>query len=120
MTDPTANHTFDRFIATHENGDLNHELSEALREMTATLSNHFQAYRGKPKATLKVSFDIVHVDGHLEVSAKVETKLPAAPRAKGIYYATDKNELTRRDPKQLTMPFRDVNGGEQQARDVVS
>lgn len=116
--DPTVAHTFDRFVAGHENGDLNQELTDAIREITEDISNHYQAYRGAPKATLTITFEFQHASGHIQVSAKVKKSLPAAPRTKCVYYATEKNQLTRRDPKQHEMPFRDVNGAPPAVRTI--
>lgn len=87
---------FLEFIQTFRRGELLHEgdaklteLMEAIRETGAGGS-----------LTLKLSFK-VNKAGQLEVSPDLTVKKPARALGTGIYFASDDNRLTRRDPNQL-------------------
>jgi hypothetical protein len=104
----TALQTFDQFVAAQENGDLNHDLSEMLRETVATLNNFVQDHGGKPKASITIKLGFLLDGGIVHCEAEIDNKLPKAPRNGSIYFSTADNKLSRRDPRQHEM-FQDVN-----------
>lgn len=108
--DPYVAPTFDRLIAMHENGDLNAELSDMLRETLAGLSNYVLDHGGKPEAEITVKFKFKLDGGNISAQAKIDDKQPVPPRGSSFYFLTANNQLTKRDPKQIDM-FKDVNAG---------
>lgn len=119
MADPNEVRTFSRLIAMHERGNLDEELTKAIGEITGELEEHYNSYRGEPKASLTLKLNFVREKNVITVSATVDKKLPPAPRAKAIYYATASSDgLTTKDPHQPDLPLRDVSQPSQTARDV--
>lgn len=116
--DMLAAQSFDRLIALHEDGNLNHDLSEWMREAVANVSNHYDEYRGKPSAKVSVEISITCEEGVLVVVAKPKVSMPQPPRPKRIYYATEGNALTPNNPKQLRMDLRQVDAGPKEVRNV--
>ncbi|QQR69083.1 MAG: hypothetical protein IPI58_09740 [Alphaproteobacteria bacterium] len=112
---PAANagemRSFSHFLAEHEDGELNNELTETLRQIIGELSNYALDHGGKPKAILGVVFQISLDNGVLEVTGTIKKQMPQPPRGRAVYWATPNNGLTRRNPRQGELPFlRDVTG----------
>lgn len=116
--DPAACQSFSHLIATHEAGNLNHDMSGWMRDAVANVSNHYHEYRGKPSAKIAVEITITCEEGTLVVVAKPTVKMPQPPRPKRIYYATEGNALTPNNPKQIQMDLRQVGGGPREVRSV--
>lgn len=106
--EPNQTLNFSTFVAGHEDGSLNHELSSDIQEIIATLNNFVREHGGSPKASVSISLDFKLEGGVIEVVATKKVKLPEEPRPRQIYWTTADNKLTPRNPKQPDM-FRDVN-----------
>lgn len=107
--DPTAATDFAKFLALHEGGELNNELTDLQREMNAHLSNYVLSHGGKPEAELSLKIKFKLDGGIMHATAVIDQKLPKEPRNTSIYFIDSANRLTKRDPKQTDM-FRDVGG----------
>lgn len=98
-----------QLLAIHESGDLNHELSEAQTDVVAYLNQLVMDQGGKPSASITLTLNYKLDSGLMEITAGVTVKKPKRARAKGVYFCTPNNKLSKRDPRQLEMPLRDVN-----------
>lgn len=98
-----------QLLALHEMGDVNHEATELYREVIARLNQHVADHGGKPSGELNIKFKFKLDSGMMEITADVTAKMPKRQRMKNVYFCTANNKLSRRDPRQLEMPLRDVN-----------
>lgn len=84
------------------NGSLLTELPQALSDVLA-------AVRATGKGgTLTLTLSIKPLEGSANsilISDDVKTKLPQPTRQTTVMFVTDKNELTRRDPRQPPLPM---------------
>lgn len=92
-----------------EDGRLNAELADKLRETVATLTNHVAEHGGKPKAKLVLTLDIKLAGGVFAVEPTYKLTLPEPPRTATVFWATPGNGLSLNNPKQGHL-FRDVSG----------
>lgn len=106
--DPTEARNLAAVLATLEDGRLHGDLSDASREMISTLHDVAANARGKAKGKITITLDYAVEDGVVELRADFTTKTPKLPRQKTVLFATPDNNLTRRDPKQPSLEFRDV------------
>ena len=109
MPDNFEIHNFSQLIAQHEDGALNADLSNKLRDIIASLNQQFIDHGGKPTASLTVKLGF-KLDSHcVEVTVNATESLPKEARGKTIYWSTSGNMLTRSNPRQQELPFRDVS-----------
>lgn len=109
MSDPNEIYNFSQLIANHEDGALNTDLSNHVRDIIAALNQHVIDHGGKPSATLSVKMSFKLDSNTIELTAKTDTSLPKEVRGKTIYWSTSGNVLTRQNPRQQSFPFKDVN-----------
>lgn len=110
MSDPsTIARTFTSLVAQLEDGRLDRDLSRAIEEMVEALEDVSSSTGGKAKGvlTLKIEFD--YDDGLIDVGGEISTKTPKWKRGRSIFWPTPEHHLTRRNPAQPDLPFRDVN-----------
>lgn len=102
---PGKGMSFPHFVATIADGALAHELTGDLREVAAALNQHFQDFRGAPKAeiTLKLKFKLEK--GVVHVLADKSVKLPKPPEAGALLYVDAANNFTQENPNQMHMGF---------------
>jgi len=87
---------FLQFISTFRRGELIDDCNLKLGELLEAI-----ATTGKGgKLELKLDFKIAK-GGHLEVTATPKISKPISAIPPGIYFVTDDNGLTRRDPRQM-------------------
>ena len=101
--------SFSTFIASQEDGMLHQDLTNAVQEIIAQLNNAVIEHGGVHTAALGLALNFKIEGGAIEVKAEVKTKLPKENRPRTIYWATPDNYLSRKNPKQSELPFRDVN-----------
>lgn len=101
--------SFNTFVSAQEDGQLHSDLTKALREIVAQLNNAVMEHGGVHTASLKLDLSFKIDGGAIECKADTKATLPKEKRPRTIYWATADNYLTRRNPKQLDIPFRDVN-----------
>jgi len=102
--------SFSQFVANLDEGSLHHDLSEALTEIVAKLNDARQGGTNKPKAgmTIKLAFQL---DGQtIDVIGDFDVKTPKIKRERSVFWTTSKNRLSRNNPKQQNLPFKDVTG----------
>lgn len=87
---------FLEFLQTFRRGDLLAEADGKLAELVEALALH----HGSGSLTLKFAFK-VNKAGQIEIQPDVITKKPVRALGTGIYFASDENRLTRRDPNQM-------------------
>lgn len=106
--DPTPpSRSFGVFLAELEDGRLHGDLSSALRDLVASLEEA-SARGGKPRGKLSVTMNFALDDGIVECTADYAVKAPKLARGRSIFWVTPDNNLTRRNPAQADLPFRDV------------
>lgn len=102
--------SFSSFIATLEDGDFSHDLTEQLRDLVARLNDVYADNGGTPKGKLTIVLDLKLDSGVIEAKGDVKVVMPKLARRKTVLYATPNNYLTRKNPKQQELPgvLRDV------------
>jgi hypothetical protein len=108
---------FNTMIAAQEDGKLHADLTSEVREIVQTLKLLAEASGGTYSAALSLNLSFKLDGGAIEVKAETKKTMPKARRSRTIYWATDDNSLTRKNPAQIDMPFRDVNAPK--VRDLV-
>jgi hypothetical protein len=107
MTDTIR--SFATFIADVEDGELHADLSRALQSLVAELHDARHVGQSQANGKLTVTFDFALADGVVEVRADIATKTPKRTRGRSNFWVTPENNLSRRNPRQPDLPFRDVN-----------
>lgn len=101
--------SFAQFLAQVEDGRLHGDLSDGIRELIEKLHDAAVNSGGMAKGKISVSFDFLLKGGVVEVTADFALKAPKLARGRSIFWATPENNLTRRNPAQPDLPFRDVS-----------
>ncbi len=101
---PGKGMAFSQFLAV-KFPDTNHELTQHLHEIAAALNQHFQDFRGKPKAELSLKLVFTLEKGVTNITADKTLKLPKPPSAGAIAYIDAANNFVDDDPRQLSMGF---------------
>lgn len=101
-------YNFSQLIGAHEDGALNADLSTKLTEAIAALNQQFIDHGGKPCASITLKINLKLDSGAIEIVAATSETLPKESRGKTIYWSTAGNLLTRKNPRQQELPFRDV------------
>jgi hypothetical protein len=87
---------FLEFLQTFRRGELLAEGDAKLTELVEALA----IQKGNGSLTLKLSFK-TNKAGQIEIVPDMVIKKPARALGTGIYFASDDNRLTRRDPNQM-------------------
>lgn len=106
-----ASRSFPSLIAALEDGDLSNDLSDHVRDIVAALNDAAANQGGTPKGSLVLKLDFKLDSGLIETKADVKVTTPKQVRRKTVMYPTPGNHLSRKNPKQQELPFRDVNAG---------
>jgi hypothetical protein len=93
---PRHDLNFLEFLQGFRRGELLNTADDKLRELVEALALH----QGAGTLTIKFAFN-VNKAGQLEVNPDVTIKKPTRALGTGIYFASDDNRLTRRDPNQM-------------------
>ena len=101
--------SFSTFIANQEDAQLHSDLTDAMQEIIAQLNNAVMEHGGTHTAALGLVLNFKIDSGAIEIKAEMKTKPPKENRPKTIYWSTPDNFLSRKNPKQAELPFRDVN-----------
>lgn len=109
--DPNAARSFSTFLPMVENGQLHGDLSEALRDLVAEISDAAAEGGGKAKGEISLTLSFSLDGGMFEVTGKYAVKKPRQVRGRSIFWATPENWLTQSNPRQRDM-FRDVTSGD--------
>jgi hypothetical protein len=89
----------------HRNGVTLDELSDALQELVAAVTDEGKA----GKLTLTVSVKPMGRDsGALEVACDIKCALPKKTPGTSVFFASPENNLVRQDPRQQTLELREI------------
>jgi len=97
--------TLSSLLGSLQQGELDADASNQLREIVAAL----HGAHGKPKAKMTITLDFELDSGVINISGDYAVKLPRRARGRTIFWATPENNLSRQDPRQAEMAFRDVS-----------
>jgi hypothetical protein len=87
---------FLEFLQSFRRGELLAEGDAKMTELVEALAIH----QGSGSLTLKLAFR-VNKAGQIEIVPDMTVKKPSRAMGTGIYFASDNNRLTRRDPNQM-------------------
>lgn len=104
---------FSAWLTEQRRGSLHSELSEALAELGRACLEH----QGAGEVTLKIKAKPNKDGVSLTVTDDVKCKIPQPDRGAAIFFADDRGNLTRNDPRQQELGLREVRGGKQEQRD---
>lgn len=108
--EPNPFRQFTAVLGAVDDGALVVDLNKQLAELVGDMEN--AAGTGKnAKAVGSITVTIaLRKDGPVyDVSGAFAVKSPKQPRSKAQFWVNEDNTLTRRDPRQMDMQFRDVN-----------
>lgn len=103
---------FAAFVHEQRNGSLHGELSHALHDLVAAVSEHGK----KGSLTLQVVVEPMGDGTTVRVSDKIKLALPDPERGAAIFFVDHDGNLTRKNPAQIELPLREV--GERKAGEV--
>jgi len=95
---------FNDLLREHRNGLTHDELSDALRDLVAAVTDEGKA--GSLTFTVKIK-PMGKGDG-LEVSAEIKSTPPKKTPGVSIFFATPEGNLERQDPRQQAMELREI------------
>ncbi len=108
-TPPPAATTFLAMLAAHRSGGTADVLTDKMKDIVAHLEDlHMSGGIRKSKATLTLTIEFDRDDGVYKVIVKPKTKLPEAPLAAAVFWATPGNGLAQQDPRQGNLNLTDV------------
>jgi hypothetical protein len=100
MTGPAKGKEFSHTVATMRSGSADEAASDALKKLVEAVA----ATGGKGSVTLQLAIaPLKDGDGELEVKAKIKLTLPATDIKTAIMYADEDFNLTKANPRQLSM-----------------
>ena len=109
MDDKPAATTFLAMLGAHRAGGTADALTDKMKEIVAHLEDlHLSGGIRKSKAVMTLTIDFERDDGVYKVTVKPKTKLPEAPLAAAVFWATPGNGLAQQDPRQGNLRFTDI------------
>lgn len=89
-------------------GDFQSECGETFKGMNEALSS-IAAQNGKAKGQITIVLNVKHeANGVVEIQPDLKVKMPATVRGKSIFWATESGRLAANDPRQQSLPLREV------------
>lgn len=107
--DPNTARNFGQILATLQDGKMHADLSDASRDLIARMEEAAINAGGKSKGKLTITLDYKVEGGVVEIMGDFAVKAPKLARGRSIFWMTPENNLTRRNPAQPDLPFRDVS-----------
>lgn len=92
------------FLREHRSGLTHSELTDALKELVAAVTDEHKG----GKITLTISVKPLGKGDGLEVACDLKLAPPTPTPGTSIWFATPSNELTRQDPRQQAMDLREI------------
>lgn len=92
------------FLREHRSGLTHSELTDALKELVAAVTEE----RKGGKITLTITVKPLGKGDGLEVSCDVKLAAPVPTPGTSIWFATPDNDLSRVDPRQQAMDLREI------------
>lgn len=100
--------SFSEFVRDYQGGELNEELTEALNSLVGAV----QVCQREGKVSVEIQVKPNNGHESFMVQARVKVKEPQPNRPSAIYYADERLNLVREDPRQ--MKFTDIEKTETQ------
>jgi hypothetical protein len=97
---PPAASTFGEFVRFLEDGNLDAELTIALRDLAGDMQNAAIESGGKSKGKLTLTLDFALEGRVFSIAAKHKVDVPAAKRPKSVLWTTEDNRFTPSNPGQ--------------------
>jgi hypothetical protein len=109
--DPDESRNFSAFWTRIEDGQWDQDTTAAWTDLISDIREVQQGQGGKPSGTMTFEVNFQLVDGLMEIRAKFSVKKPKRARVRSVYWVTQANTLTGRNPFQRNLPFgvRDVS-----------
>lgn len=107
-----------QLLAEIDDGEFHNELTEKLRDLVAALAME-SGNRGAAKGSLAITLSFSAEGRAIEVRGDLKVTAPKPKRGKSLFFVTPDNHLTRRDPMQRDLPFRDVSAAERETRTAI-
>lgn len=95
--------SFTQFLTMLEDGELNAELSQEVRELNALMNDYAAENGGSAKAKLTITIDFALKAGVFEIISKFAVKKPEMKRRRTMAWSTDGNNFSPNNPRQLNM-----------------
>lgn len=109
MDDKQAATTFLAMLGAHRAGGTADALTDKMKEIVAHLEDlHLSGGIRKSKATMTLTIEFDRDDGVYKVVVKPKVKLPEAPLAAAVFWATPGNALAQQDPRQGRLNLTDI------------
>jgi hypothetical protein len=107
MAESESRKPFAAFLQEQRGGGLHGELSDAISQVVAAALEH-----GK-KGQLVLTIDVKpNADGAtVLITDKIKATVPEANRGAAIWFVDGAGNLSRRNPAQPELPFREIDGG---------
>lgn len=100
---PLTLRSFGALVATCEDGDLDADLRQAIRDIVQSLNDEARDRGGKPTAKLTLTLVFRHDGGAIDIQAETDVKRPKKKRMRSVFWSTPDNDLTRQNPRQGEM-----------------
>lgn len=100
---PSTALNFAQVLQMIEDGRLHQQLTDDLREMVATMSDHAAEHDGKAEGEIAITIKLKLEAQMFELKPEVKTKAPKPKHSKTVFWATPQNLLTRTNPRQMDM-----------------
>lgn len=110
--DAAERRPFGAWLQEQRRGNLHSELSEALAELAHACLEH----QSGGEITLKIKAKPNKDGVSLTFTDDIMCKAPKPDRGAAIFFADDRGNLTRNDPRQAELGLREVRGGNQEQR----
>jgi hypothetical protein len=116
---PHDTRTVGQLLSEIDDGDFHNELCEQLRDLVAALSMDAGGKRGASKGALTITLAFSAEGRSIEVRGDLKVAKPKPQRGKSLFFVTADNHLSRRDPNQNDLPFRDVSTAARETRTAI-
>lgn len=112
-----APRNFGVFLAHMEEGAFVEDLSTELVRANVELAKHAE-HNGKAKGQITVVIDLNYqANGTIDVTGELKVKLPKSRRSRTVFWDKGDGNLSNKNPKQESLPFRDVSA-DSPAKDI--
>ena len=108
---PPAANSFGDFVRFQEDGQLDAELAEALRNLASDMMNNAIESGGKAKGKMVLTFDFALEGRVFAIAAKYKVDVPEAKRPRSVMWSTEDGRFTPSNPQQGQLfGVREVSG----------
>ena len=105
---PHALRNFSALLNVIQDGELQQDLSDAVRKLVADIQDSARETGGKARGKIVLTVDLKYTDQMFDLNADFKITAPETPRRRTTMYCTPDNYLTRVNPRQMDLPLRTV------------